>query len=124
MSVGLKPAVLEIENHWLEYPSGIPIESWGRDHHSALLYAETRAVDHGGRLDQRHMRTARDYPTRLNNGVLVIGHTDYDCLADAQHAGLLTWDENEEVVRFTEAGWAYVGKLRRERAERATTPSR
>jgi hypothetical protein len=121
MSANLKPAVLEIENHWLEYPNGIPIESWGCDHHSTLLYAETRAVDHGGRLlpNDPHMRMAVEYPTRLNNGVNVIRHTDYDCLTDAQHAGLLTWDESEGAVRFTDAGWAYVHNLRRKRAERA-----
>ena len=115
----LKPAALTIEKHWLEYPDGIPVESWGRDHNSTLLYAETLAVDHGGKLSATdpRMRTSVSYPTRLNNGVQVLRHTDYDCLADAQHAGLLTWYEQEEIVRFTDAGWAYVHGLRRKKAE-------
>jgi hypothetical protein len=123
-----------IEKHWLEYPDGIPVESWGRDHNSTLLYAETRAVDHGGWLSATdpHMRTDRRYPTRLNNGVQVHGHTDYDCLKDAEKAGLLIYDETETPadrvrrrkigqgrIRFTGAGWSYVHGLRRGRAERA-----
>lgn len=108
-----------IDRHWLEYPDGIPVEAWGRDHNSTLLYAETRAVDHHGHLSATddHMRTGRRYPTRLHNGVEVHGHTDYDCLADAQAAGFLTWNEDEERVRFTDDGWTYVHELRRKRAE-------
>jgi hypothetical protein len=108
-----------IDRHWLEYPDGIPVEAWGRDHNSTLLYAETRAVDHGGCLSATdpHMRVGRKYPTRLPNKVEVHGHTDYDCLADAQAAGFLTWDETEQIVRFTDDGWTYVHSLRRERAE-------
>lgn len=107
-----------IEQSWLEYPDGIPVEAWGRDHNSTLLYAETRACDHGGKLSATdpHMRVDRRYPTRLHNGVEVHGHTDYECLADAQAAGFLTWDETEGVVRFTDEGWNYVHSLRRQRA--------
>jgi hypothetical protein len=119
--LGLRPAKLTIEKHWLEYPNGIPIESWGKDHHSTLLYAESCAVDQAGKLRavDRRMRMDANYPTRLGNSVQVIGHTDYDCLADAQAAGLLTWNEDEEIVRFTDEGWAYVHGLRRKRAEAA-----
>lgn len=116
----LKPAQLTVESHWFEYPNGIPIESWGRDHNNTLIYAETLAVDHGGRLSVSDLHMRADgirYQTRLNNGVTVQGHSDYECLADAQAAGLLTWDDNEQVVRFTDAGWAYVHALRRKRAE-------
>lgn len=140
----MKAADATIERHWLEYPQGIPVEAWGRDHNSTLLYAETRAVDHGGWLpvNDPHMRVSREYPTRLHNGVEVHGHTDYDCLKDAQAAGFLTYDEEAEpegvrasslnpvpgsprkasgpgIVRFTEAGWTYVHNLRRQRAEAA-----
>jgi len=120
-SSGLQPAKLTIEKHWLEYPQGIPVESWGKDHNSTLLYAESRAVDHRGQLSARDPRMRMDvrYPTRLHNGVEVIRHTDYDCLADAQAAGLLTWDEDNQIVRFTDEGWAYVHWLRRKRAEAA-----
>lgn len=115
----MKTADATIERHWLEYPHGIPVESWGRDHNSTLLYAETRAVDHGGKLAETdpHMRMSRRYPTRLGNGVLVIGHTDYDCLTDAQAAGFLTYEDG--VVTFTDEGWTYVHALRRKKAERA-----
>jgi hypothetical protein len=105
-----------LEKHWLEYPKGIPIESWGKDHLSTLIYAETRAVDYNGHINDVHMRVDRKYPTRLNNGVTVAGHTDYDCLADAQAAGLLTFDGT--TVKLTDDGWAFVGKLRRARAEK------
>lgn len=107
-----------IDRHWLEYPDGIPVEAWARDHNSTLLYAESRAVDHGGKLKATdpHMRVSRMHPTRLNNGVEVHGHTDYDCLTDAQAAGFLTYDEDTEIVTFTEDGWTYVHALRRKRA--------
>jgi hypothetical protein len=108
-----------IEQSWLEYPDGIPVEAWGKDHNSMILYAETRAVDHRGKLSATdpHMRVDRRYPTRLHNGVEVHGHTDFDCLADAQAAGFLTWDEGEQIVRFTDDGWTYVHGLRRKIAE-------
>lgn len=113
----MKAAVTTIDKHWLEYPNGVPVESWGRDHNSTLLYAETRAVDHRGELSETdpYMRVSREYPTRLNNGVEVAGHTDYECLIDAEQAGFLTY--KDEVVRFTDDGWTYVHNLRRKRAE-------
>jgi hypothetical protein len=113
----MRVADTTIERHWLEYPNGIPVEAWGRDHNSTLLYAETRAVDHRGRLPEAdpHMRVDRQYPTRLHNGVEVHGHTDFDCLADAEAAGFLTYED--EVVKFTAEGWTYVHGLRRARAE-------
>lgn len=115
----MRAADATIEKHWLEYPDGIPVESWGKDHNSTLLYAETRAVDHGGRLsiDDPHLRLdGRRYPTRLHNGVKVVGHSDVECLIDAKQAGFITWDQ--ETVAFTEEGWTYVHNLRRQRAER------
>lgn len=115
----MKAADTTIEMHWLEYPEGIPVEAWGRDHNSTLLYAETRAVDYDGKLPEGdpHMRVSREYPTRLHNSVQVHGHTDYDCLKDAEAAGFLTYEYG--VVRFTDEGWTYVAGLRRQRAEAA-----
>lgn len=132
----MRTADATIERHWLEFPNGIPVEAWGKDHNTTLLYAETRAVDHKGWLpvNDPHMRMDRRYPTRLHNGVEVHGHTDYDCLTDAQAAGFLTYDEDEVpegvressvqgkgpgVVSFTDEGWTYVHNLRRQRAERS-----
>ena len=113
----MKAADPTIEKHWLEYPKGIPVEAWGKDHNSTLLYAETRAVDHDGRLaaNDPRMRMSVNYPTRLHNGVEVHRHTDYDCLKDAEAAGFLTYDEDEGIVRFTEEGWTYVHNLRRKK---------
>lgn len=112
----MRAADATIDKHWLEYPDGIPVEAWGRDHNSTLLYAETRAVDQGGRLseDDPHMRTSRQYPTRLHNAVEIHGHTDYDCLTDAEAAGFLTYEDG--IVSFTEDGWTYVHNLRRRKA--------
>lgn len=114
----MKQADPTIEKHWLEYPEGIPVEAWGRDHNSTLLYAESRAVDYRGKLpiNDPHMRMDRRYPTRLHNGVEIHGHTDYDCLTDAEKAGFLIYDEDAELVKFTEEGWTYVHSLRRKRA--------
>lgn len=136
------------ERHWLEYPGGVPVEKWGSDHESTLLYAETRAVDHQGWLPvgDKHMRgDGRTYPTRLSDGTMIVGHSDWECLDDAEAAGFLTYDEElypgdrrtaggifrsrshgshesrggPGLVTFTDAGWAYVHQLRRRRAEAA-----
>lgn len=101
-----------LTKHWLEYPNGIPVESWGKDHLSTLLYAETRAVDYKGILDDKHMRVSLQYPTHLNNGVEVHGHTDYDCLKDAQAVGFLVFNEEKNFVAFTDSGWEFVHGLR------------
>lgn len=80
----------------------IPPAKWGKDHRSTLLYIDTRIVDHHGFLaalrrdspmghlgQDPHMRCGHEYPTRLAEGKELRGHTDYDCLADAVHAGYL-----------------------------------
>lgn len=107
--------------HVLGLTEHIPPERWGRDHTTTLLYAETCAVDYHGFLDGAKMRTGSNYPTRLDNGDEVEGHTDYDCLTDAAAAGMLkqhpTEDEPGKQIIFTAKGWKYVHKLRRERAE-------
>lgn len=96
--------------------SPIPVHLWGRDHQTTVLYAESRAVDHDGKLpeDDKRMRAdATRYPTRLAHDVEIAGHTDYDCLKDAEEAGFLTYVDG--IVRFTDAGWEYVHGLRRAR---------
>lgn len=108
--------------HWLEEQGPITEDRWARDHTSTLLFAETQAVDNGGRLHHAKMRVDRRYPTRLANGDEIIGHTDYDCLRDADALGYLKQYPTEESpgtqVIFTAKGWKYVHKLRRECAER------
>lgn len=96
----------------------IPVDEWGKDHKTTLLYAETRAVDHNGRLDRNHMRESSQYPTRLAGGKELRGHTDYDCLRDAQAAGFGVLSDDESTFDFYDAGWAYVHGLRKERALR------
>lgn len=72
----------------------VPMHLWGTDHYSTLAYAECRLVDNGGTINRQHMRGNHQgcdagYPTRLRHGVEVSGHGDYDCLFDAEDAGLL-----------------------------------
>lgn len=90
----------------------VPMEEWAKDHWSTFAYAETRAVDHGGVLDPRHLRQDGDaYPTRCKTHELV-GHTDINCLEDADEAGLLHITAGALVVVFTDAGKAMAGALR------------
>lgn len=104
---------------WMGEP--IPQDIWGRDHLSTMLYIETRCVDHGGKLDMRHLRKdGYEYPTRLGNGVNLSGHTDLNCIDDFETAGLI---ENvgtgiNPLIKMTEKGWEYAHRLRRERAAR------
>lgn len=119
---------MKAELHATDFPNGVPISLWGRDHITTLLYAECRAVDDKGRLDRRQMREDRAYPTRLRRTegdeaeTHIIGHTDFDCLLDAAAAGLIvplisgSWEAGEPVT-FTDKGWEFVHGLRRARAE-------
>lgn len=106
----------------------IPSARWGKDHWSTFMYLETRAVDHRGSIDLRHMRTAPgglrrqpvpgDYPTKLNDGELY-GHDDWDCAEDLEHEGLV---ENvgtglNPLYRLTDRGWIVANLIRRHRAE-------
>lgn len=98
----------------------IPREQWGRDHHSTLLYIETRVVDHQGKLDNRHLRLDVKYPTRLRETILV-GHTDINCIDDFEAAGLMTnvGTGINQVCRLTDEGWKLAWSLRRAAAERS-----
>ena len=115
----------------------IPMENWGRDHMTTLLYLETRAVDARGvvGLDQMRCNPARHpglvgpissrcavavgkNPTRLRGGVEVAGHDDWDCFNDLQDEGLVIWTGTgtNPVVIVTPAGFALVSRLRQHRA--------
>lgn len=99
-------------NEWEVYEPGdsdeyIKPEQWGKDHWSTLLYAESIAVNHGGKIDNRRMRTnarlhrhfanlapitgqivdGSSYPTRLADGENADNHDDWSCLEDAAAAG-------------------------------------
>lgn len=104
----------------------IPIEKFGKDHWSLLMYIETRIVDQSGLLkaSDPHMNTYRygpsvtNYPSRLtNNEIAPEGHDDWSCLEDLQAAHMVTYDEETEKVGLTDLGWANAAGLRRWKAE-------
>lgn len=113
----------------------IPLEQFGRDHDSTLLYIETRCVDYRGKVNfdnlscnsarhpySNHERQWDDkYTTRLAEGFTApAGHDDWDCIDDFVSEGLLEWRGTgaNPIFVLTDAGWERVGKLRRARAER------
>jgi len=130
------PAAERRELHLSDFPNGVPVSLWDQDHKSTMLYLEARVVDHGGVIsedDPRMRIDARRYPTRLSDGSVVYGHTDYDCLADAVRAGFVLrgrarlWPEDsaegrgQVCFRLTDDGWAYAHALRRTRAHSRST---
>lgn len=117
----------------------VPVEQWGKDHHSLLLYIETRVVDHGGEINDQNMRGHMEgwekYPTILAGGDLIYGHSDYDCLRDLISEGyvvadtpsgrfMLRWSDGDikrlgyKVNALTEKGYDLAHRLRIEKAER------
>lgn len=89
--------------------------AFGRDHWSLLVYVESRAVDHGGWLDVRHMRNDGDkYPTRLARGRLALKHNDWDCLDDLIRASYVV--DKTGPIRLTEKGWKKAHALRKNKA--------
>ena len=107
------------ERKWIG--ENIPEKEWGRDHDSTLLYLETRVVDHRGKLDMRHMRKdGNKHPTRLAEGVSLVGHTDLNCVDDFEAAGLLTnvGTGISPVIVMKDKGWECAHNLRRKRGTR------
>lgn len=83
-----------------------PPTLWHRDHWSTLAYAFT-CLGRGGVLDNRRLRLDGDtYPTKLRDGTTLPGHTDLDCLQDAEDVGILRniLSGFHPVVRFTPEG--------------------
>ena len=99
----------------------VPRSKFGKDHWSTLAYVETRAVDHGGVIDPRHMRdkTTRlwrpEYATILFDGKKQAGHDDWDCVKDLEAAFLLRQADGK--LSLTRDGWKVVSELRQFRAE-------
>lgn len=114
------------QEQWDQQP--VPMERWGKDHWTTLLYLENVAVDHRGVIEAVKMRTSRrnwrlagkmhgqanimdkdQYPTRLKptgverveyQGVdLLGGHDDWECMTDMRDAGLLTYEVEDELSR-------------------------
>lgn len=137
-----------MKNEWHPYkPDGddyVPMERWGKDHWTTLLYLETCAVDTGGMISNPKMRCnprlhrafahgyphdpqSREYPTRLKGGEERYGHDDWSCLEDMVAAGLVTAEWRQPFtapvfgggcarVRLTERGQAIAAALRQHRA--------
>lgn len=111
----------------------VPIEQFGKDHWSTLLYIEACCVDARGKLDPRKMRTHqygadKHYFTFLKGGKQHDDerHDDWACMDDMLAAGILEEPEWGEFhgphtsyveVKLTDYGWRLVGLLRRRRAE-------
>ena len=104
-------------------------ERWSRDHWTTVAYAFTCLGSHGGTLDAAKMRTKkgapsrghrgheqsammrlafgdREYPTRLQGEVDLYKHDDWDCIEDAEVAGILVRGGSgaHPVITFTPAG--------------------
>lgn len=120
-----------------EHPAlPVPVERWGKDHKTTLLYVESRCVDDGGTPGFPHLRTHASrhphylrspgvdgsrYGTRLGDGTTLAQHDDWDCIHDFVWHGLvrLRGDNLEPHFEMTEAGLAFTAELRAERARRA-----
>ena len=79
------------------------MDDYKRAHWSTLLYVETRAVDHSGRIDPQH-----------------VNETDVEAMDDMERDGLI-FNRATGVNRryaLTDLGWCVAAALRRRRAER------
>lgn len=104
----------------------VPIERFGLDHWSTLVYIETRVVDYDGQVDRRALRgatTAAAPPTRLCDGTKLENHTDLDCCEDMEKAGLLVnvGTGFQPKFKLTDLGWRAAAAIRRWRGERKPT---
>lgn len=99
--------------------SAVSLVEFGHDHWSTFIYAESRAVDHAGRLKPDQLRQdGAAYPTRLRGGKHKRNHNDLDCIADLEAAGLLRNNGTglAPVVELTPEGWRVAGQLRQWKA--------
>lgn len=135
---------MEMSNKFEEYdcngngytPS---MKVWGKDHFSTFAYLETRAVDYGGLVDNKHMRCnprihrelanvspggvidGGEYPTRLKDSELK-NHDDWSCVEDMVINGLVKifarrkndkqFDNTQIKVEFLERGSDLAADLR------------
>ena len=92
------------DGYYEEYIAGdeaVPVEKWGVDHWSTLMYIEAMCVDNGGIIKNEKMRCnarlhrhfAHDhdgskYPTRLAEDEKLENHDDWSCLEDFVALGL------------------------------------
>ena len=127
----------------------IPMDRWGQDHWSTLVYFETLTVDRKGLINNAQMRcdarihrhfvimtrfgseaSQGKYPTRLKDGVEQANHDDWSCLEDMIAAGLVngwfrqmneeTFGNSQAYVELTELGRALSQQLRAHKASGET----
>lgn len=106
------------------------IEQFGKDHWSTFAYAETCAVDHGGRLELRRLRMNSNKRPVGNGGMWLPScgsyvkgkrdpeHDDWDCLEDLEAEGLLEMIGTiiNPAVKLTKKGYAVASSLRMHKA--------
>jgi hypothetical protein len=110
----------------------VSIDLFGKDHWSALAYAECRIVDNKGIPTLSHMRCdprrhpglvhrlpfdaigSKEYPTILAGGALLFSHDDWDCIDDLEAAGLMQIKGTgiHPVWKLTQQGLEIAAKLR------------
>ena len=103
----------------------VPIHLWGKDHWSTFGYAECRLVDNKGSIDIQHMRGNHcgddaGHPTRLTGGNDLPDHGDFDCLFDAEDAGLMVLKGtglHPVIHKLTPKGALVAAALRTHKAE-------
>ncbi len=116
----------------------IPVEQFGKDHWSMLVYMESCCVDLQGVLDKRRMRcNKRTHPMMSVNGFgwkkeygtvlkssmsesrMLYSHDDWDCLDDLIVVGFveLIGTMTNPVVKLTERGYQAANALRKHKAE-------
>lgn len=134
---------------WEKYEPGnkenyVHFSRWGKDHWSTLAYVECVAVDDGGVIDNRRMRTnprlhrtlvgvtfgemqdGSRYPTILKDGEMN-KHDDWSCLEDMAAFGLLdmycrtvkhgeVFGCDEAKIELTELGQLVAAELREHKA--------
>jgi hypothetical protein len=120
----------------------VPIADFGKDHWSLLGYVEGRCVEHGGRLNNAHMRDKREsgwdkdiYGTQLF-GYWTYGakgmerhperrlcyHDDYDCLSDLESAGLCVniGRTTNPIMTMTDLGYQVLTEIKKHKEHGGT----
>lgn len=92
------------------------IDRTSTDEMSLLLYLETRAVDHGGRVNSRHMNEADMQRVKQWNEV---GFIRFGRIASQD-----VTENGAHWVEFSDDAWAEAGALRMERGKRVWSKRR
>lgn len=88
----------------------VSLESMSKDERSLMLYLETRAVDHGGRVDTRHMNKEDfDIVKRWN---------DQKFIGFGRIVSRFITNQGSHWVKFTEVAWKIAHQERLARSVR------